>query len=515
MLERSRRRGGRVVVAEDASVAVGRARSSSARSSSAPSSRARRGAALLGATLVGTTLLGCTLAPSYSRPESSVPETFAGAEGEGGSAAALGWREVFQDAHLQGLVERALENNRDLMVAALNVERFQALYRIERAPLLPAVGIDGSATYQQLPAALPASRFAPKQQYAVNLGVSAWEIDFFGRIRSLSEAALERYFATQEAQRNVHLSLVSQVAIAYFQERALAEQLELAERTMELVDESHRITSRSFEAGIASDLDLRTAESQLEGTRFNLALYQQRHAQAVNGIVFLLGASLPEGLPEPPPLAEAPIETNLPPGLPSDLLQRRPDILAAEHELRAANASIGAARAAFFPSVTLTGAAGFASLELGQLFGSDSVAWNFTPRIHVPIFQGGRLRASLDAAEISKSIEVAKYQRTIQAAFREVADALLAREAIEQRLEAQKARVAANELRYRLAERRYRAGVDNYVTLLTAQQDLYASQQLLIDVHADRLANVAALYRALGGGWYETSEEAAEAEKAD
>lgn len=460
----------------------------------------------------GLGLAGCTLAPSYKRPETGVDESFpfaAGAE-EGVTAADLGWREVFQDARLQSLVERALENNRDLRVAALNVERFQAEYRIERSALFPAVGANASATYQRLPASLPSSRFAPKEQYAVNLGVSAWELDFFGRIRSLSEAALERYFATQEAQRNVHLSLVSQVAIAHFEERALAEQLELAERTLELVEESQRITSRSFEAGIASDLDLRTAESQVEGARFNIALYEQRHAQAVNGLVFLLGTSLPGDLPEPVPLSEAAIETSLPPGLPSDLLQRRPDILAAEHELRAANASIGAARAAFFPSVTLTGSAGFASTDLGQLFSGDSFTWNFTPRIYLPIFQGGRLRASLDAAEISKSIEIAKYQRTIQVAFREVADALLAREAIEQRLRAQTARVAANEQRYRLAERRYRAGVDSYVTLLTAQQDLYASEQLLIDVHTDRLANTAALYRALGGGWLESSADADE-----
>jgi multidrug efflux system outer membrane protein len=457
-------------------------------------------------TLFGLSLTSCTLAPSYTRPDAPVSETFPAAPEaeEGVTAADLGWREVFEDARLQALVELALENNRDLLVAALNVERFQALYRIERSFLFPQVGANASATFQELPPAIPSSAFAPKEQYSANVAVSSWELDFFGRIRSLSEAALQRYFATREAQRNVHLSLVSQVAIAHFQERALEEQLVLARNTMDLVEESYRITHRAFEAGIASELDLRTAESQVETTRFNLALYEQLHAQAVNGLVFLVGTPLPGDLPEPLPLAEAVVETDLPPGLPSDLLVRRPDILAAEHELLAANASIGAARAAFFPSVNLTGAAGYASTDLGQLFSGDSFTWNFTPRINLPIFQGGRLKANLDASEITTSIEIARYQRTIQVAFREVADALVAKEAIEERLRAQAARVAANERRYFLADRRYRAGIDSYVTLLTAQQELYSSQQLLINAHTDRLANVASLYRALGGGWLET-----------
>lgn len=446
----------------------------------------------------------CTLAPEYTRPEAPVAPAYPDQEGgEGATAADLGWRDVFGDARLQALIELALENNRDLRVAALNAERFQALYRIERSALLPNVNATGTATYQELPAAIPSSRFVPTSQYAANVNVTAWELDFFGRIRSLSEAALERYFATLEAQRSVHLTLVGQVAIAHFQERAFAEQLEVARQTLELVRESHRLTRRAFEAGIASELDLRTAESQLETARFNLALYEQFHAQAVNGLTFLIGTPIPEDLPEAAPLEAARVRTDLPAGLPSDLLQRRPDILAAEHQLLSANASIGAARAAFFPSISLTGAAGYASPELGDLFDGDSFTWSFTPRINLPIFQGGRLRASLDAAEISKSIEIANYERAIQAAFREVADALVARRAIEDRVQAQAARVAANERRYALAERRYRAGVDSYVTLLTAQRDLYDSQRALIEAHFERLSNLADLYRSLGGGWLE------------
>lgn len=287
----------------------------------------------------------------------------------------------------------------------------------------------------------------------------------------------------------------------------------MARQTLELVRESFRLTRRAFEAGIASELDLRTAQSQVETARFNLALYEQRYAQALNGLTFLIGRPLPEDLPPPKPLVEADILADLPPGLPSDLLRRRPDILAAEHDLMAANASIGAARAAFFPSISLTGAAGYASTDLGDLFDGDSFTWNFTPRINLPIFQGGRLRANLDAAEIQKEIEIATYERAIQAAFREVADALAARRAIEERLQAQLANVEANERRYQLAERRYRAGVDSYVTLLTAQRDLYASQQALIDVQFERLANLADLYRSLGGGWYENTPEHARAEE--
>lgn len=457
------------------------------------------------APLLALSIAGCTMAPQYVRPDAPVSSEYPATSGGEADAAALGWRDVFGDERLQALIELALENNRDLRIASLNVERFRALYRIEKAPLLPSVNATGSATVQQLPIGTPGR----EEQFAATVNVTAWELDFFGRIRSLADAALERYFATAEAQRSAHLSLVSQVAIADFSERALAEQLELARMTLALLEESFAITRRSFELGTASELDLRTSESQVETARFNLALYEQRHAQAVNALVFLVGAPLPEDLPAASALADARVLADLPAGLPSDLLQRRPDILAAEHELMAANASIGAARAAFFPSITLTGAAGFGSVELGQLFGGDGFTWLFSPRINLPIFQGGALRASRDAAEITKSIEVARYQRSIQAAFREVSDALVGQKALVDQLEAQRARVAANERRYDLADRRYRAGIDSYVTLLTAQQDLYQSQQTLIDARFNRLANVANLYRSLGGGWNETTAEPA------
>ncbi len=460
--------------------------------------------AVLSALLLGA----CTLAPKYSRPEAPVAgeyPTNTGQAKDGVAAADLGWRDVFGDERLQALVTLALENNRDLRVAALNVERVHAQFRVERSPLFPTVGASGSATFQELPALIPSSAFVPKQQYAVNVGITAWELDFFGRTRSLSDQALQRYFATEQARRSAHLALVAQVATAHYNERAFSEQLALARKTIETVEESFALTQRSFELGVASELDVKTAESQLQTARANLAFYEQRHAQAVNTLVFLIGSPLPKDLPEQKPLVDATVVAELPAGLPSDLLTRRPDILAAEHQLMAANASIGAARAAFFPSISLTGSAGLQSPDLGQLLSGDAFTWNFMPRINVPIFRGGALKASLDVAQISKRIEIANYERSIQAAFREVADALVARETIEKQLEAQRARVAAEERRYQLAEARYRAGIERYVTLLTAQRDLYTAQQQLIDAQFARLANVASLYRALGGGWNENT----------
>ncbi len=458
--------------------------------------------------VIGVTLAaaGCTMAPTYIRPDLPVAESYPSPTTEpadGASASELGWREVFGDQRLQALLALAIENNRDLRIAALNVERVQALYRIERAPLLPNVNATGTATYQGTSQSLPSSSFLPTEQYAVNLGVTSWELDFFGRIRSLSDAALERYFATAEARRSVHLSLVAQVATAYFQERALAEQLELAKLTLEVQASSFEITRRAFELGTASELDLRTSESQVETARFNLFFYEQRHARAQNALVLLLGTSIPPDLPAPAPLEESVILAELPAGLPSDLLQRRPDILAAEHELMAASASIGAARAAFFPSITLTGSAGYASTDLGDLFNGDNFGWSFAPRINLPIFTGGALRANLEVSEVSQSIEVARYERSIQSAFREVADALVARRTLEEQLQAQTVRAQADQRRYDLADLRYRAGIDRYVTFLQAQRDLYEAQRVLIDVHLERLANTADLYRALGGGWQE------------
>ena len=460
----------------------------------------RIAAALVVASLVG----GCTMAPKYTRPEAPVAAEYPAQpqNEQGPHASEIGWRDVFADERLQALIAMALENNRDLRVAILNVDRARALYRIERSDELPTVNGTANGSVQHLPAGISPLGAGTIQQYSLGVGVTAFELDLWGRVRSLSDAALEQYLASKEASRAVHLSLIAEVAGAYLSERSLAEQLAVARQTLETVQASYDLTARSAELGRASELDLRTAETQVETARFNVSQSEQRRAQAENALVFLIGRPIPADLPAPQPLETTGFLEELPAGLPSELLERRPDIRQAEHLLLSANANIGAARAAFFPTISLTGSAGLTSRELGSLFG-DTGTWSFAPQITLPIFTGGRLSANLDAAEVGKSIEIARYERSIQNAFREVADALVARDRLVEQLAAQTARVKAEQRRYELSEMRYRAGVDSYITLLSAQRDLYSAQQLLIDTRRAQLTNLAQLYKALGGGWLE------------
>lgn len=459
--------------------------------------------------IVAASLLGaCSMAPKYERPDAPVSQEYPAAAQESGTPAAeLGWRDVFGDARLQTLIALALENNRDLRVAVLNVDRARALYRIERSDELPTVNASANGSVQHVPAGISPVGAGTIEQYTIGVGVTAFELDLWGRVRSLSDAALEQYLASEEGARAVHLSLIAEVAGAYLTERALDEQLAVARQTLETVQASYDLTRRSAELGRASELDLRTAETQVQTARYNVAQAEQRQAQAVNALVFLIGTPLPADLPAPQPLAQQSFLENLPEGLPSELLERRPDIRQAEHELLSANANIGAARAAFFPSITLTAFGGTTSRELGSLFGGDTGTWSFAPQINLPLFTGGRLSANLDAAEIGKKIEVARYERSIQQAFREVADALVARDRLTEQLEAQSARVKSEERRYELSDLRYRAGVDSYITLLSAQRDLFSAQQLLIDTQRAQLTNLAQLYKALGGGWLERTAE--------
>ena len=471
----------------------------------------------------GLALASCSLAPRYERPAAPVEPGWPAAPaerppepppglGEPGApaptptpAADLGWRDVFGDERLQALVALALESNRDLRVAALNVELVRAQYRIQRAEQLPSLAGNASYARQHVPGDLSLTG-QPFTATAWSVGgVAAFELDLFGRIRSLSAAALEQYLASEEAHRSAHLALVGAVATQYLASLALEDQVALARATLQTVEAGHALTRRSYEGGRASELDLRTSESQVETARVNLAAAGQQRAQAENALILLVGAPLPPSLPPPRPLEAQPVVAELPAGIPSDVLQRRPDVLAAEHALLSANASIGAARAAFFPSITLTGAGGTSSAALSGLFGGASATWSFSPSIRIPIFQGGALRASLDAAELRKSIQVAQYERAIQVAFREVADALVARAALDAQLRAQQARVEVERRRFQLSDLRYRKGVDSYLTVLTAQRDLFAAQQLLIQTRLARLSNLVALYQALGGGVLERS----------
>jgi multidrug efflux system outer membrane protein len=463
--------------------------------------------------LAALALASCSLAPKYERPAAPIAQAWpAPAASAPHAAADLGWRDVLGDPRLQALVALALENNRDLRVAALNVELTRAQYRIQRAEQLPSLSATASSTTQRVPADLSSTGAATQgTAYTVGAAVSAFELDLFGRVRNLSEAALEQWLATAEARRSAHLSLVAAVATQYLAERASDDQVALARRTLDIVQSSYALTQRLYEAGRTSELDLRTAESQVDTARFNLSVAEQQRAQAANALALLVGQPLPSDLPPPMPLDAQAVVADLPAGLPSEVLVRRPDILAAEHQLRSANASIGAARAAFFPSITLTAFGGTSSAELSGLFAGGSQAWSFTPRLTLPIFAGGALRAGLDVAEVRKSIEVAQYERAIQGAFREVSDALVARAAVEEQLEAERARVAAEERRYQLSDVRYRKGVDSYLTVLTAQRDLFAAQQQLIQTRLARLSNLVDLYRALGGGWRERSATASAA----
>ena len=454
---------------------------------------------------------GCTLAPRYQRPAAPVPAAAGNPAPGATDVSELGWRDVFADERLRALVALALENNRDLRVAALNVEVTRAQYRIQRAQLLPAVAATGNANIQRIPGDLdPVAPGKPvtSRSYQVG-GALAFELDLFGRLRSLSGAALEQYLQTEEARRSAQLSLVAAVATQYLLVRALEDQIALAKGTLETLQASYALTKRTYEAGRTSELDLRTAEAQVETARFNLSAAELQRTQAENALVLLVGAPLPASLPAPQPLEEQRVVAELPSGVSSEVLLRRPDVLAAEHGLLSANAVIGAARAAFFPSITLTAFGGKSSTDLSHLFLPGADTWSFSPRINLPIFAGGALRASLDVAEVRKSIEVAHYERAIQVAFREVSDALAAREALGTQLEAQEARVRAEQRRYELSDLRYRKGVDSYLVVLTAQRDLFAAQQLLIQSRLARLANLVDLYRALGGGWRERTASAA------
>lgn len=439
------------------------------------------------------TLTSCSFAPAYERPTAPITAQFPAAGGTL-NAAELGWRDVFADARLQAVLALALRNNRDLRVAMLNVELARAQYRIERSELLPTIAQTADATVTGLSGDASAS-------YRVGASAS-YELDLFGRIRSLKDVALEQYLATEAASRAAHLALVGEVASQYLRERALDEQRTLAEQTLGLVSESYEIAKRLLEAGQRSELDVRTAETQVHAARAEVARLTRLRAQAENALVLLVGQPLPAGLPSPQPLASQAIIADISAGVPSEVLLRRPDVLAAEHELRAANANIGAARAAFFPTISLTGFAGFASTALSSLF-TGGLAWSFSPQLTLPLFTGGRNTANLDAAHVRKQIEVARYERAIQVAFREVADALVARAALDDQLEAQAARATAEQSRFEMSDTRYRNGVESYLTVLAAQQDLYAAQQQLVDVRLTRLLNLADLYRTLGGGWLE------------
>lgn len=464
-------------------------------------------------------LAGCTLMPDYERPAAPVDAAYPTgpayrsinqAPGRSGDPATpdVGWRDFYTDPLLQQVIALSLENNRDLRVAALNVEAARATYRIQRAQVLPTVTVGAQESAQRLPGDLSQSgRATTTRSYQVGANVSAWELDLFGRLRSLNEQALQLYLAQDETRTATQLALISEVASAYMTLRADQELLQLTRDTLKSQRDSYELTKQSYDNNIATALDLSQAEISVRTAERNLAQFERQAAQDMNALVLLVGNPLPQDvrarLDQPSPLNDALMPTTLPAGLPSDLLERRPDIRAAEHQLEAANANIGAARAAFFPSITLTGGAGTASASLGRLFDGGQGAWSFTPQINIPIFTGGSLQANLDLAKVQKRIEIATYEGAIQSAFREVADALAGRGTLDDQIRAQQLLVDANQRAYDLSEQRFRQGVDSYLSVLDSQRSLYDAQQVLVQTRLARLTNLVDLYKALGGGWTE------------
>lgn len=457
---------------------------------------------------------GCvSLAPDYQRPVAPTADAWPQgaaykptADVAGKAANEIGWREFFADARLQKLIELSLANNRDLRVAALNIERARAQYQIQRADQFPTVRATAGETVSRTPADLAGGGDARiSRQYSVGLGVANYELDFFGRVQSLKDAALQTYLASEEARRSAQIALVAEVANAYLSLAADQERLKLSQDTLASRQESYELTRRTYELGAASALALRQAQSTVEGARGDVATFTTRVAQDRNALAVLVGDAVPAEL-LPPDLGSAVAAvSDLPAGVPSTVLQGRPDILQAERRLQSANANIGAARAAFFPSITLTASAGTASASLDGLFQSGSGAWSFAPSISLPIFDMGRREANLDVARTDRDIALAQYDKAIQSAFREVADALAVRGTVDEELSARQAQVEAFAESLKLSEARFRGGVDSYLAVLDAQRSLYVAQQSLIGVRLSRQANLVTLYKVLGGGLVERS----------
>ena len=457
--------------------------------------------------LAATLFIGCTMIPKYERPEAPVPQSWPGgpaypkesAAQTAPPAAEIQWQTFFTDENLQTIIGMALQNNRDLRVAALNVERARALYRIQRAELLPTVVASASGSRELVPAEISdTGSERTVEQYRADLGISAWEIDFFGRIRSLEKNALEQYFATEQARRSAQILLVSEVASAYLTLAADRENLQLSESTLEAQQASYDLIRRRHEVGITSELDVRQAETRVDAARVDVHRYTQLIAQDENALNLLVGLAVPADL-SPRVLSSIQPLPDVAPGTSSDVLLRRPDILQAENLLKAANANIGAARAALFPRISLTTGAGTISGDLAGLFSSGTLSWNYAARVVMPIFDP-RIWSALKVTKVDREIAIAQYEGAIQTAFREVADALAGRGTLGRQMEAQQALVNANAEAYKLSNARYEKGIDIYLNVLDAQRSLYSAQQGLISIRLAKLANQVRLYAVLGGG---------------
>jgi multidrug efflux system outer membrane protein len=463
--------------------------------------------------LAMTCLSACSLAPRHVRPElpteAAYPRELAADPAVGAKATALRWQDFFTDPRLEALIAKALERNRDLTIAVAQIEEARGFYRIQRADQLPTVGASASGTRTRSGSQSAALSGAPDipsgstvtfERYNAGLGLAVFELDFWGRVRNLTAAARSEYLATVQAARSFRLSLIREVAVAYFTTLEAQERLELAEATVNSRREGLRIAKRRLDSGVTSALDYSQTETLLTQAETELAALRLSQAQNTNFLVNLIGGPIEGTLPPPVPLAEQTRVEALAAGLPSDLLANRPDIIAAEERLRAARANIGAARAAFFPSISLTGSYGYASSELDDLIGDDGLTWSFGPSIDLPLFDYGRRRANLTVAQAREHIAIADYERTIQSSFREVADALAGRRYLAEQVEAQERAANAQRRLAELAQTRYREGVARYLEVLDAERSLFSAEQALLQARRAQVANLVTLYIALGGG---------------
>lgn len=460
---------------------------------------------LLAACGAGLLLGGCSLAPEYQRPATPVPNQWPTGQAYREPVVAapfagdLRWGEFFTDESLRQLIGMALENNRDLRLAALNVERARGLYGIQRGELYPAVTAQGTAgRSRDSEDLLQPGQSRTSGNYSVDLGFAAWELDFFGRIRNLSEQALQEYLATDEARRSAQIALVAEVARVYLTLAADRESLLLAQSTLESQQSAYDLVKKRYDIGIATELDLKRAQTPVDSARVEVARFTQLVALDRNALDLLAGATVRDKW-LPPNLGGVVPPREIAAGLSSEVLLRRPDIIAAEHRLRGAYASIGAARASLFPRISLTAAAGTASDQLSRLFESGTGTWAFTPQFVMPIFDT-RLWAALRVSKTEREIVLTQYEKAIQTAFREVADALAVQGTIDDQVAAQQSLVSASADTYRLAMLRYDRGIDNYLSVLDAQRVLFAAQQGLVSLHLAKLASQVRLYAVLGGG---------------
>lgn len=458
---------------------------------------------VLSAVAAAAVLSACAMIPRYEQPQVSVPESFKydTYPGNGIQAASLGWQDYFADPRLHRLIETALARNTDLRSATLNAEALRKQYMIQRADLLPGINATGSGQRGRSARDLSVSgQSSVSSQYSVGLGVTSYELDLFGRVRSNTEAALQNYFNSAATRDAAHLTLVASVAKAYFNERYAEESMKLAQNVLKTREQTYKLTRLKHNAGVVSAVDLRQQEALIESAKADYASAVQAKEQAANALAVLINQPVPAGLPAGLPLNKQFKISRLPAGLSSEVMLNRPDIRAAEYALKQANANIGAARAAFFPSISLTGTIGTGSTELNGLFKGGNRTWAFAPNINLPIFNWGSNKANLDASKIRRQIQVVNYEAAVQAAFRDVADALVAREQLDKSNEALAKQSRAYGDARRLISLRYRHGVSSALDLLDAERSSYSADTALLANQLTRLENLADLYKALGGG---------------